>query len=174
MKNNKLKSVIIILIVLIVVAGGIYVSKQKNKVPISVVVINTCKENGTRVFKYQENSNDPTELYTTLLLFCDRGILKGYMFGPYPAQEHGLFYFSNVLEDLKIEGINISFKISNRDFVSQPFTLENYMNKPKRESFDRENLVFSGIIDQNSINLTCQSDPLECYSETMKFVEVKP
>ena len=95
------------------------------------------------------------------------------MFGPYPAQEHGLLYFSNKLEDLKINEGYISFKISKRDFSSEPFTIKNYMNKYASSGFSRIALFFEGTFDKNHINLICKPDPFECYSEKMNFFEIK-
>lgn len=173
--KNKQRAILIICVAVLILgvslAVGVIINRGRSQIDPSDK--NNCRENGINVFEYKENPSDSIDLTTTLVLSCGGGILTGYMFGPYPAQEHGLFYFSSTLEDLKVDGTNISFKIPRRDLFAKPFTIDNYANKPEKIGFSNAFLIFSGRIDQGSVNLTCQSDPLECYSGAMKFVKVR-
>lgn len=144
-----------------------------NKIHKNVALVDSsqsCSQDKTQTFKYIENDNDPSYMSTFLVLDCNKGILEGYMFGPYPAQEHGLLYYSSKLEDIKIKNNMILFRIPGRNFFSEPFDLETYKDSLLNSvGFSRNELKFSGTIENNKITLECVADPLECYSERMDF-----
>jgi hypothetical protein len=109
----------------------------------------------------------------TIVFSCDDEVPQGVVFGPEPAEEHGLFYFMTNLDSIQQTGNNISFSFVTGGLYQEPFTLENYTKPITIESagMSKARTMYRGSLNGDSLTLTCKSKWYDCYSDSLFFVE---
>lgn len=103
------------------------------------------------------------------------GKLIGKYYGSENEGEHGVAFFENNMENLKIENTKISFEILNRELYakSQFVIVKNNSNKEKSIGLSKTKLEYSGKINGQIIDLNCESKYGDCWEKKIKFIKVK-
>ncbi|PSR54251.1 hypothetical protein AHMF7605_12310 [Adhaeribacter arboris] len=141
----------------------------------SVTALN-CGDWDKKVYQYKGEPRDPDSLAFTIVFKCTNGKVGANMFGPYPAEEHGLFYFSESLDSLMVEQNTISFSFVEKTYYQKPFNLNNFNRIEGNPKLGGSNYrqMFKGKIVGDSIIFECRTKPsyaYECYDDTMVFVK---
>ena len=103
------------------------------------------------------------------------GKLIGRYFGSENEGEHGIAFFENNMENLKIEKNKISFEILNRELYakSQFKIVKNNSKKEKSIGLSKTKLEYSGKINNEIIELNCESKYGDCWEKKIKFIKLK-
>jgi|688.fasta_scaffold809553_1 hypothetical protein len=103
------------------------------------------------------------------------GKLIGKYYGSENEGEHGVAFFENNMENLKIEKTKISFEILNRELYAknQFLVVKNTSKKQKSIGISKTKLEYSGKINGEIIELNCESKYGDCWEKEIKFVKLK-
>lgn len=109
-----------------------------------------------------------------IVLDSINGKLVGSYFGSENEEEHGIAFYENTMEHLKIEKNKISFEILNRElFAKSQFTIvKNNSQKEKSIGLSKTKLDYSGKITNTTIELNCESKYGDCWEQKIKFVKL--
>jgi len=124
---------------------------------------------------YEYKSAEKSENHYIVFDIID-GQLKGFYFGTEDGEGHGIFFYSVDMTNLKIdkEG-KIEFEIGDRRlFETTQFKIVKTESQ-RDESVGRshELLKYKGQINEYSIQLTCDSEFHDCWTNELTFEKVK-
>jgi len=101
------------------------------------------------------------------------GKYDGIYFGSEDSGGHGVFFYKNEIENLTVDGKNISFNISKRDLYE---TTQIKIVKHKRDlekdsirGISMNSLKYSGEISENGFKLNCTSEFGYCWDDQLNF-----
>ena len=110
-----------------------------------------------------------------IVLDSINGKLTGKYYGSENEGEHGIAFFENNMENLKIENTKISFEILNRELYakSQFVIVKNKSKKEKLIGLSKNKLEYSGKINGEIIELNCESKYGDCWAKKIAFIKLK-
>ena len=110
-----------------------------------------------------------------IILDSINGKLIGKYYGSENEGEHGIAFFENNMENLKIDNTKISFEISNRELYarSQFVIVKNNSKKEKSIGLSKTKLEYSGKINGEIIELNCESKYGDCWEKKITFIKLK-
>jgi len=123
---------------------------------------------GIYEYKTPEQSENHYIVIDTL-----NGKYSGLYFGTEDSGGHGVFFYGNGMENLNIENKKISFKIGKRSlYETTRFRIVKHrrnLDKDSTSGISKSELKYSGKIDSIGINLNCESEYGECWSNELNF-----
>lgn len=101
------------------------------------------------------------------------GKYSGLYYGTEDSGEHGVFFYENSMENLKIENDRISFEVGKRDlYESNRFRILNPKRNPGKDSISgvsKGKLKYKGEITKSGIKVNCESDIGYCWKNELNF-----
>ncbi|MCL6275003.1 hypothetical protein M3P19_13365 [Muricauda sp. 2012CJ35-5] len=123
---------------------------------------------GIYEFKTAEQSGNHYIAIDTL-----KGEYNGLYFGTEASGGHGIFFYGNSMENLKIENEKISFEIGRRDlYQTTRFRImkhETDLVKDSAVGVSKEKLKYNGEILSHELKLMCKSDLEYCWENKLSF-----
>jgi hypothetical protein len=174
MKTN-VKRLYFAILLMLVVAGCGQASDNADSNNISNVSGQTASENyckkldgGVFQYKYEDK---PDSLTFTILFNCKSDSLKALMFGVGEEGEHGVYFFKENLDSVRIDNGFLLFSLVKQTLYRRAFTLDNY-NKDfpnEKGGGSNERMLFKGRLAGDSLELSCDGPDGGCYDNTMVF-----
>ncbi|SHH56707.1 hypothetical protein SAMN04488109_4397 [Chryseolinea serpens] len=129
---------------------------------------------GEVIYEYLPDIELPEHLFT-IIFRCDHDSLSGKIFGPVPAEEHGLYFFRADLEKVKADSSKIAFEFVQGDVFTTQITLNNYKDKFDGQGGGSSDarLTYTGTNYGDSLVFHCASEFYDCYADDMTFVRKK-
>ncbi len=122
------------------------------------------------IYKYK-TSKQAEDHY--IVIDIQNGKYNGLYFGTEDSGGHGVFFYSNEMENLNIENNKISFQIGKRNLYK---TTQLKIVKRKRDlekeltsGVSKNKLKYSGEISKNGFILNCKSGYGDCWENKLNF-----
>ncbi|WP_298394735.1 hypothetical protein [Flavobacterium sp.] len=123
------------------------------------------------IYEYKTNVKNENHY---IVLDSINGKLVGMYFGSENEGEHGIAFYENAMENLKIEKNKISFEILSRElFAKSQFKIvKNNSQKEKSIGLSKTKLEFIGKFTNSTIELKCESKNGDCWEPKIKFIKL--
>jgi hypothetical protein len=146
---------------------------ENNPEPVQVGPKEDCSKLEGAIYRYNSFEEDTAEMAFTIVFNCKNDSLKALMFGPDPQEEHGLYFFKENLDSVKIQNGELYFSLVKRTLYAKQFTLDNYKTFPNiNAGGSNVRTFYKGKLAGDSIVILCNNEEAgynDCYSDTMVF-----